>query len=169
MNIVTHSRQRDTAGMAGGHAHMPGPACAYTHQSAPAAESLSGPGDPAELWLTLTGSLHHTTSHLDACWLLDQTTGSWLWEENRTKWLQQNWKCHVLEERRGEVNVCSLGKVIKKMGTLEELRKKMKTEFYPDDHVFSWHHPVGVERVLSAKSLRNCCPLKITSGQENER
>lgn len=72
-DTVTHTRQRDTAGMAGSHMR------AHTHRlthSALVAKALSGLGDLAELWLTLIGSLHHTTSHLDGYWLLDQTTGS---------------------------------------------------------------------------------------------
>lgn len=60
------------------HAHAHTAAWAHTNHSSSAAESLSGLGDLAELWLTLIGSLHHAASHLDACWQVDQTAGSWL-------------------------------------------------------------------------------------------
>lgn len=76
MDTVTHTRQRDTTGMAGGHMRTPTHPCAHTHHSSSVSESLSGLHDLAELWLTLFGLLHRVSSHLAAFWLVDQAAGS---------------------------------------------------------------------------------------------
>lgn len=65
----------------------------HTHHRSSVAEGLSGLGDPAEPWLTLIGSLHHTSSHLDADWLADRASGSWLTagEQRRRIWDGKIW------------------------------------------------------------------------------
>lgn len=105
--------------------------------------------DLPELQLTHSGSLHRTTSHLDAYWQLDQTIGSWLTREGEKRRGKkgQIWKKLF---KKGKQKSREWNKIIKT--TLGTKKNRLILSWW--QRIFSHYYRVGVERVLSAKLVK---------------